>query len=203
VKNSWYKGLTPKVIDVKSSIKDLALKIKEIEGVKHVLVWGSFVKNKNVPDYPLRDLDIIAVASIPSEDLIAIVDDSTLSLKVSQLEEDGFNPLAINFTKKFTEIEDFNMDHWAISKDKKLLHYGPITDNREEWKDVNKEAEKSAIKETGMTKYNLRKASAEVQQTWYTIYRKHFDNYHGKMPNGWYESEQEVKDILKETQKIW
>ena len=143
--NSWYKKSMPTIITVEANIDNIAKKISAINGVKSVLAWGSFVKNAQKKYSVIRDLDIIAVSNIFSEDLLSITNDnicSPFNLSVTELEDEGFAPKAVKFTKAFINIKDYNVDHWAISSDKKLLHWGAFIENKDHWEEIKEQAEK-------------------------------------------------------------
>ena len=200
---SWYKNLMPKVKDVKSSITDLAQKIKAISGVKEVRAWGSYVKNLNNPSFPLRDLDLLVLADFHAADLLSIIaadcHDPTFNLSKQELEEDGLDPKAVVFTQKFCSIQDFNADHWCISNDDTLLHFGPITNDKIEWEDLQGKAEKYASQSIGIERDKLNKSSVSKRNDWYWNYKKFLDQYLEHMPGGWYESKHDVREILAET----
>ncbi len=107
--NSWYKKSMPTIITVEANINNIAKNISDINGVKSVLVWGSFVKNAKKKNSVIRDLDIIAVSDIFSEDLLSITNDniySPFNLSVTELEDEGFDPKAVQFTKSFIKIKE-------------------------------------------------------------------------------------------------
>ena len=124
--SSWYKKSMPTVKDVKPHLQEIAQLVKSIEGVNDIFVWGSLAKNMNRNSFIIKDIDIIAKNNFFSEDLLAIIDDINSPFKMAssqELESEGFDPLAVSFTKSFIGLKKFNLDHWAISKDNKLLHW--------------------------------------------------------------------------------
>jgi hypothetical protein len=203
--NSWYKKSMPTIVTVEANINNIAKNISEIDGVKSVLVWGSFVKNAQKKNSVIRDLDIIAVSNIFSEDLLSITDDniySPFNLSVPELEDEGFDPKAVQFTKAFINIKDYNVDHWAISSDKKLLHWGAFIENKDHWEEIKEQAEKHAQKETKTNRKNLHKASQLTKNRWTNNYNHWVNKHLAGMPEGWYELKCDINEILKETQKI-
>jgi len=195
----------PKVKDVKASINDLARRIKKIDGVKEVRVWGSYVHNLNHPTFPLRDLDLLIVADIHSGDLLSILgncSDPTFNLSRQELEDEGLDPKAVHFTKKFCSIQDFNADHWCISNDDVLLHFGPITKDKAEWADLTEQAEKYATKLAGVERGKLRRASSSKRNDWYWSFKEFLDRQLEDMPGGWYKSNHHVSEVLTETMLI-
>jgi predicted nucleotidyltransferase len=202
---SWYKRMMPRVKDVKTSLTKVAEDVRAMNGVKGIRVWGSYVRNKNNPDYPLRDVDIIAETEFHSEDLLSVMENETshpLSMSPEELEDEGYNPGAVDFTKKFMAIDNINIDRWAISSDEKLLHLGPITSCQFEWDEIRQEAENDANEMAGVDRGNIKSASKNTQETWYSIYKQHFDTYLKGMPDGWYQSEQNLSEILPLTEKL-
>jgi hypothetical protein len=192
----------PKIKDVKPFISKIAHDISKINGVKSVLMWGSYALNINNPNFIIRDIDIIAINKFNSGDLLSISDGKNSPLKISSstLVEEGFNPEAINFTKNFIKINTYNLDHWAISSDNHLLHWGPIVENKKDWDDLKKEAEQYTEHTTKIKRSLLKTSSEKI--TWRKIHDHYLNNFLSDMPNGWYQSEHNVKDIINETKRI-
>jgi len=202
---SWYKKSMPTIATVEANINNIAKKISAIKGVKSVLVWGSFVKNAQKKNSVIRDLDIIAVNNIFSEDLLSITNDnicSPFNLSTTELEDEGFDPKSVKFTKAFINIKDYNVDHWAISSDKKLLHWGAFIENKDHWEEIKEQAEKHAQKETKMNRNNLYKASQTTKNRWTNNYNHWINKHLAGMPEGWYKLECDIDEILQETKKI-
>jgi hypothetical protein len=193
----------PKVKDIKPLIGNIAKSIMDINGVKSVFVWGSFAENINKPSFIIRDLDIIAKNNFLSEDLISIIDDKNSPLKIAsveQLKEEGFDPNAVDFTRRFLDIKNYNIDHWAISKDNKLLHWGAIID--EDWDEVKKEAEKYASFIIGTKRNKLNKKSQNSKNRWSMMYDHYTNKYLNNSPQGWYLSELKISEISQKIIKI-
>jgi len=186
---NWYNKSFVKISDVLANIKEITSSISKIKGVKSVYVWGSFLENEKNPTETIKDLDIVAKTSIFSEDLLSINDDenySALKMASSQLENEGFDPKAVGFTKEFINITKFSIDHWAISNDRKILHWGSIISDENERKEIQKEAEVFASFETGVSKKNIKTANKQVQQRWSVLYDHHINKYTKDMPKSWY-----------------
>jgi predicted nucleotidyltransferase len=203
--NSWYKKSMPKVSMVKPHLQSIAKKISDIDGVKSIYVWGSFAKNENKPNFILKDIDIIASTDIFSEDLLSITNNeinSPFNITATQLEDDGFDPKAVKFTKAFTSVRDYNVDHWAISKDEKLLHWGPVPETKEDSEEIKAQAEQYAEKVTDKTRKQLVTASQSEKDTWSIRYDHFMNKSLSGMPQGWFVTECKVEEILKEAKKL-
>lgn len=202
---SWYKKSMPKVGTIKPHLDDIAKHISEINGVNSVLVWGSFAKNASNPNFVLKDIDIIAVTNLFSEDLLAISKEglnSPFSLTIAQLEEEGFEPNAVEFTNKFINLKEYNIDHWAISDDRKLLHWGPTIETKEDWEDLKKKAEAYAEQTTNVNREKLVQANQSDKNKWSIKYDHFINKYLSGIPEGWYEASCCLDDVLKETKKL-
>jgi len=201
---SWYSNSMPKVTEVSSFIKKIAEQVSCDCKIKKIYAWGSYVKNINKPDFPLRDLDVIAETDFEYEDLLAITELPQLpfNLKKSQIEKEGLNSDAIDFTKSFTKISCFNIDHWAFANNGNLLHWGPILEDAKDWDETNKDIEKKILKETGFSREDLIKIGNTKRNKWKTLYDYHFDRILSGVPNGWYLSVQNKKDIEKDILEI-
>lgn len=194
---NWYIKTMPTVKDASCIYKDICSQIKAFPGVKDVYIWGSLKDNINNPKYIIRDIDIIAKTSFNSEDLLAIDTGkySPLKMKPSFLEDEGFCPQAVDFTKKYTSIQ-YNVDHWAISKDKKLLHWGAIPESSEDWIEIHNQAEKQSAKDTGFKREKLYNQSEEKKKEWKKIYDEYIKDILSTKVGGWFISKDKIDNIL-------
>lgn len=194
---SWYKRAMPSVKDLEPVVNDICRQVKELRGVKHVYAWGSYVDNINDPKYIVKDLDIIACTEFDSGDLLAIDNSkySALRIRPDELEDMGFNPKAVAFTKAFLSLEKYNVDHWATSSDGKLLHWGAIPSTAEDWADLHAEAESRAKKNTGLGRQQLYSVSDEKRKEWKSAYDQHLKLVLAKSA-GWCASDHEAHEIL-------
>lgn len=199
---SWYKRIFPTVGEIKTALPSLSEKLLKIPTVTAARLWGSVVSNMRCPSIHVRDLDIIVNSLIPSEDLLSItgeVGDDLFSLSPDALEDEGYNPDAVTFTSKYASISDFNLDHWCISSDRVLMHFGPITNDQSEWGTIWTKAEKYASDITKTQRSELRKSSKGQRAEWYWNFKKFVDMQLDDMPGGWYASRTPVDDILPGT----
>jgi predicted nucleotidyltransferase len=202
--DSWYNKCFPLVKEIKPYLSKLASEIKSISGVKKVYVWGSYAENKDNPNFKLRDIDIIASTNFNSGDLISINNDIVSEGYLDNyLEEQGYDLKSIKFSQTFTKFDENNIDPWAISSDKKLLHWGPIFNNLQESNDIHKEAEKQALLVTGYNRYKTKKVSEKIKENWYEIYYSHINQYLQNMPSGWYSADiDNIKTIIQKSIEI-
>lgn len=202
--SNWYQKCMPKIKDVDIFLKDLFSDISTSDHIKGMYVWGSYASHLSNPNFRLKDVDVIARTKFDSGDLIA-VDDKIIRESFSQtyLEDQGYDPFSVKFSQDFVGIKKYNIDHWAISSDRKLLHWGPILVNRQESESMNKEAEKHAKDITGLSRKKISRASEYEKENWYQSYYHYFDRYFIDMPSGWYKVEDmKIKDILNEAIKL-
>ena len=202
--NSWYKKCMPKVKDIAPYLPIISKNIKKIDGVKSIYVWGSYASNINEPNFRVKDVDLLIKTNFNSGDLIAVDEDIIQKICTNKyLEEQGYDPLAVKFSKQFIKLTKHNIDHWTISSDKKLLHWGPIVINKSESKDIKKEAENYASKQSGYNKNKISKLSEKIRRNWYQYYCDYIGRYLSNMPSGWYQSgEENLRNIFKNTIKI-
>lgn len=194
----------PRIKDVKPHLSNIIEDIRNLEGVKFIYAWGSYVTNHSNPNFRVKDIDIIVETDFNSGDLLAI-DNKILTGHNTQeyLEEQGYYPPALKFSNNFIKLKKYNVDHWAISSDHKLLHWGPILVNKAESEEMNKEAENYTLKRTGYNRTKINKSSDETRQNWYRIYYNYIDKNFIDMPSGWYKTEDiDIKNILTNTIKI-
>jgi len=202
---NWYKKSMPKVKTVQAHIKEMAKHIAQIDGVNAVYVWGSFVKNENKPNNVLKDIDLIASTDMFSEDLTSITNDnlySPFNLTKKQLEDEGFDPQSVGFTKQFIALKNYNIDHWAISNDKKVLHWGRMVEGRKDWDDIKKQAEDHAEYYTNLNKKKLSYSSQTQKNKWSMQYDHYISKYLSDMPLGWFNSGCDIDEVLKEAKKL-
>jgi len=202
--SNWYKKCMPKIKDVEPFLKDLFKEISSSNHVRGLYVWGSYASHLSNPNFRLKDIDIIARTKFHSGDLVSVNDDIIHgNYDTSYLENVGFDPSSVKFSQDFVGIKKYNIDHWALSHDRKLLHWGPILINRQESDSMKKEAEKHASDITGLNKGRVSKASENEREGWYDSYRHYINRYFADMPSGWYQVEDmKIKDILDEAVKI-
>ena len=202
--NSWYEKCMPKIQDIKPYIKQTVISLKKVEGVKSLYIWGSYSKNINKPNARIKDVDVLAKTNFYSGDLLSIDNKIVKNICSDRyLENQGYDPEAIKFSKHFLTFAKYNVDCWAISKDSKLVHWGAICVNREESEDVNKEAEKYAVTNTGTQKNKIHRITEHDRKNWYNHYCHYLNQYFEGMPTGWYKTEDiKIKDILKNAIKI-
>ncbi len=167
-------------------------------------MWGSYAKNINKPNYRVRDIDVLARTKFYSEDLISIDNKIVKSICTDNyLENQGYIPSVVKFSKKFLDLTKYNVDCWAISSDRKLLHWGPVFINKEESREMNKEAEKHAKILTGKNRKKINRSSESIRKNWFNHYCKYMNKQFENMPSGWYQTEEIlIKDIISNTIKI-
>ena len=202
--STWYEKCMPRIKDIEPFITNLFKDVKNMNKVKGIYVWGSYARNYKHPNFRVKDLDIIARTKFNSEDLIAVGEkDIKNNITIQYLEEQGFDPEAVKFSKNFMSIKKFNIDHWAISEDRKLLHWGPILRSKEDSENINKEAEIYAKNMAGVKRSSLTKENEEVRKNWYQSYYSYINKYFEEMPSGWYKAEDiKIRELLSEAIKL-
>lgn len=188
---AWYKSSFLTIKDVKPHLHSIAQTIKDINGVNNVFIWGSYLKKKNQPNEIIKDLDIIASTDFFSEDFISIIDDefSPLNMKPEILEDEGFDPRVVAFTKKILKMSQYHIDPWVISNDEKILHWGPVINDKGEWEEVKKDAQSYANFGMDINNKILKTANEKTQKHWKILYDHFINKYLKGIPRGWYELE--------------
>ena len=195
--STWYQKSMPKIKDVKKHLLDTIKEIKQSEHIESLYVFGSVADNFDIPNFRIRDIDIIVATNFHSGDLIS-VSNEVLKEKLTEeeLENQGYNPVAIKFSNDFLKLKKYNIDHWVISSDNKLLHWGPISSNKEESDEINKEAESYAEKETGYCRKKIHHASLELRENWYKEHNNYLKKMFSDMPSGWYLSDSDDMESI-------
>lgn len=193
--SKWFNDCLPRIGDIKESVNQISDAIQSIDSVRHVYVFGSYAKNLNNNKFRVKDIDIIAQVSFHSEDLIAI-NNEILNNKLEFLEEEGFDVESVKFSKEYIKIGGKDIDRWAMSLDKKLLHWGPIIVSKEEQDNIKKEAEMYAYKETGFNLNKLHKSSSQKRKQWFETFADYMQCQVSDMPSGWYCSNENVEHVL-------
>jgi len=201
---TWYQNCMPRIKDVAPYITSLFEDLKKEEQVKGIYIWGSYSKNINKPSFRIKDLDIIVRTKFNSGDLISVNEDIIKDLCTdSYLEKQGYDPSTVKFSKKFISTKKYNIDHWVISEDRKLLHWGGILENREESDNLKEQIEKNILKITGLNRNKINRSSEDIRKNWYELYSSYLNKNFENMPTGWYQVEDmKIKDILKNAIKI-
>jgi predicted nucleotidyltransferase len=194
----------PRIKDVKGYIEDALQPLKKIDGVKNIYLWGSYANNLRNPNFRLLDVDVLAQTKFNSADLISVDEEIVKSShSFDYLENQGYDPMAVFFSKEFAKLSDLNVDKWAISCDRKLMHWGPIMIDKGDSDDVKKDAEEYAKKHTGIKKTNIMKSSEKDRREWHSSYYSFLHKYFEGMPTGWYKTENvKIKEIIAKAIKI-
>ena len=196
----------PTVKDVTAHVDEIARAVSGMPGVQNVYVHGSYLTHVDEPNYPLKDIDIIACTRFDSGDLMAIDAgrDSPLKMASSEWEDFGFNPEAVLFTRQFLGLRQYNLDHWATSSDGKLMHWGPMPESIDEWQEVHAEAEKFAEKTTGYNRKKLAKQCDATQTHWRDAYLASVNKGVTKRDRllGWLPSDHPAEEVLTQARKL-
>jgi predicted nucleotidyltransferase len=202
MRGNWYKKCMPRIKDAIPLVNSIAQNLQNVEGVKKIYAWGSFVKFNKDKNYRIKDIDILVKTDFLSEDLVSIDSSAIKIASAEKLVDEGFDPLTVNFSKKIASLYPI-IDSWAISKDNKLLHWGPIFANKDESDCLKKDAEKFAESRTGIEVKKLKTSSDNKINNWYDFFHSYYSNQISDMPSGWYRSEEDnVKSIMKEVMEI-
>ena len=200
----WYEKAIPKVRDVIPHITDMCKKIAKSSHVKNIYIFNTLYENLNNPEYRIKDIDLLIDCKFDSGDLLAIDNTNNGALKMSHnlLTEWGYNPDTVNFTKTILEHKVPSLDFWAISNDKKLLHWGPISETLEEWKQIKKEAEHKTCTQTGFENNQFHLISENDRKKWHQFYENNIKEFYEGCPHGWYASQNKTDKILQHTHKV-
>jgi len=194
----------PRIKDVSPHLASLVSDLKKKDGIKGLYIWGSFARNIANLDHRLIDIDILARTYFNSGDLLSINNDviSTSSCD-DYWERQGYDPLAIKFSQEFIKLSKYNIDHWAISSDRKLLHWGPTGFNQKESIEIKTEALNYANKQAGILYKKLNKTSDNKRKKWYEHYYHYVNKNYEGMPSGWYKTETvKIKTLILNAIKI-
>jgi hypothetical protein len=194
----WYDKANPTVKNILPKVKEISSKLANLNNVKGVYAWKSLAENLHNEESKIKDIDLIIDCNFDSGDLLAIDNSETgaLKLDVAELEDLGYNPQAIKFTKNLLQNKLSSLEFWAISKDKKILHWGPISETIEEYKQIKKEAEKKAESYTNFRKSQLHRLTESQQNKWHEIYEQHLNDFGNGCPQGWYAAQNNIEKIL-------
>jgi hypothetical protein len=201
----WYSDIMPTVGDLEPLVVASAESIYKLPGVSSVRAWGSYAENAQKKTARIREVEILVKCSFNSGDLLAIEKGpmGPFNIHPNDLEDLGFNPKAVKFTKGLLKSCSFRSDLWTYSSDKKLLHWGPVADTIEEWKEVRKQSEEIAEKRTGFCRKTLKKASEEEAKEWVQSYEESLQSFISEGPLGWYESAcSETREIIDSSIEI-
>lgn len=198
MRNNWYQNSFPTIKESESKIALITDLFPLKNGVKGIMVWGSYARNIDNPNFRVKDIDIIIKTTCHSEDLVSITKEA-FAIPENEIEDNGFDITALKISKKASKITDSILDLWSLSSDKKLLHWGPMASDKEESDAICLEAQSFAEKEVGVEKEKISRVSQDVRNSWYQAYKSHYMSQLKNMPFGWYCSESDnIEDILKQ-----
>lgn len=194
----------PQIKDIKKTLIKYLSDFKTLKNIDSLYLWGSFANNYHNDNFRVRDIDIIAMTDLNSEDLLAI-DDNIIKDKLSEedLENQGFMPDAVKFSQNFIKLQKYNIDYWITSADDKLLHWGPIPSAKEEFEALNNEASNHAFNITGYHRESIGKVSQNIRDNWYHEHKIYLQEMFEDMPSGWYLCNTDnINDIVKDAISI-
>lgn len=194
---NWYQKLMPTVKDVKPFVKTKAKELNSLPSVNSVMAWGAYADNVKKLSHVIKEVDFLVKTALHSDDLLAITtedDFSPLNMTPDEIEDFGFDLDVVSFTKKIMKKCEYPSNFWTVSKNKKLLHWGPMVESHEEWMELKNLAEKYATDNSSSK--NLQKESQTTRDNWYSFYNSYLDNYTEDMPQGWYISKANVQEII-------
>lgn len=200
----WYQQAIPRIKDYKQPLLSFSQSSRKFEFVHGVYIFGKNVDKFNDPNYRVKDVDILIDTSLESGDLLAVdnTKNGALDMPQADLEDFGFNVSSVSFTKNMLQHKIANIDFWVGSADKKLLHWGTISDTLEDWYRIKKEAECHAESLTNLSKFEVIKANEDQQQKWNEVYESYMNSFTKDCPQGWYESDNCLETIIKQSIKL-
>jgi hypothetical protein len=200
----WYDQSIPKIQDVLPHINKIGTEIKKCQSVKSIYAYNNFAMNFDKPDERLKQFDILVKTDFESGDLLAIdsTDNEVFSLSVQSLSEMGYNTAAVKFTKLIANIKPSYIDFYALSNDKKILHFGAIPESLEEHEIMQKEAENKTRSDTGFDSNSFINLTNSQRKKWQEIYEKYLHDFAKGCPQGWYALQNKPNNKLLNIREI-
>jgi|19_taG_2_1085344.scaffolds.fasta_scaffold01538_4 hypothetical protein len=192
---NWYQKLMPTIKDVKPFVKAKAKELNSLSSVRSVMAWGPYSENVKKLSQTIKEVDFLIKTSFHSDDMLAITtedDFSPLNMTPDELEDFGFDSKVVSFTKKIMKSTEYPSNYWVLANNK-LLHWGPMMENHDEWMELKELAEKYASENTSIKSFQ--KKSQTTKDNWYSLYNSYLDNYTENMPDGWYTSKGNIQRI--------
>lgn len=201
---NWYQKLASSVSEVNDNIDSVLKDIQKIQGVNSIYIFGSYKENLNNPEAKVRDVDIILDTKFNSEDLLMIDNgmDTPLKIRPDMLEDLGYEPTTVRFTKQLLSYNKCKLDNWLITEDKKVLHWGNAPDTIEDWHDIKAYAETNTAKQTGLNRKQACKSPDDLSHNWFSTYQNNFNKrLKVKKSMGWYLTDSTSEEILSNSLK--
>lgn len=200
----WYDLAIPRISDVQKHLDYMFSKLKAYEQVKSIYACNEFAEKLHNTNARLRQFDVLLESNFESGDLLAY-DHKIVDLKkasYTELEDLGYNPYAILFTNDMLSLKTACMDVFCTSSDDKILHWGPVGDTIEDYKNLQKEAEAMAEEITGFSEKSFKNLTSEQRTRWQNVYNKYFVQYTQDCPQGWYTLHNKKDKFLSSCKKI-
>jgi hypothetical protein len=205
---NWYKNSMPTIKNAKAIFNAAVRDIDELQGVEKIYLWGACAQNVTKEHEIVADVDIAVITNFNGDDLLAITDDhdmithdqepiDVITASQQYLEENGYDPDVAKFSKVIRKLSKSVIDAWAISKDQRVFHWGPASENKEDWETIKENAEKYASSVIQIDKKELAKTSQIKKNNWAALYKSHIEQEFQNMPDGWYQVAMLPDDILK------
>lgn len=200
----WYEKAMPTVKDVTASVKEAADALRSMRGVKGIHAFGSYAENHSNPKFNLKDVDLLVECSFESGDLLAIDSGpcSALNMPREDLEDEGFDPHCVAFTKQCLKMRKTGFDMWAVASDGVILHWGSMPESVEEWREIRRKAESEANRVTQLKRPQLCTASEAERTKWRATYEETMQSLVSDGPLGWYSSTAAPSSILEKAMRL-
>jgi len=189
-KNNWYNFIFPDNKEVEICLTKVSEEITKLSSSSKIYLWPRSKERIN----------LLYLTKCHSEDLTAIDQDAIkIGYKNSILEDLGYDLDSYAFTKSINKIAKYPIEQWSISKDNKLLHWGPSLSSLRDNQDLTKEAEKYASEFI-----SLKSSSKKSKGNWYELYENYIKKFFQNNPEGWYKiDDASPEEILKQSKNIF
>jgi len=198
---NWYIKCLPTIKDLKKDLNKHIKNIKKINEVENLYLWGSVAENYHKPKTRIKNINFILSTNIIDADMLAVDKNALCIDNEDSLIDEGYNPDAVNLTKKISSITSSNpniLDIWLIPSNKILMHWGPILKSIKESELIFKKAAEFAT-ENVEDDIDIKK-----RENWYRYYNDYLNNCFSDMPMGWYSSdESNINKILSKAKKCF
>ena len=180
-KKNFYNKYFTTFKQITQYIQKISNDLNSIKGVNDIFTFGEIAEYFNKSNYHVKDANLLIKTTYHPDDLLAIIDDKNSPIHYAshqKIEEDGYDPNVVFFTKILKKYDRYNIQKWAKTNNK-YLHWGVLPQDQTEWEGIQKEAQQ----------YANEKVEKSLKQTnWHYWHQKYINQYFGDAPKGWYQT---------------
>lgn len=197
---NWFKEIACPIYDSNNKIDYTKLIPKKsiMPGIDKIYIFGSVIESIKKKKSLVEEIDVLYKSCQNYSDFLT-VDDNIINKKIAKktCEKLGYNYEAVKVSKIINKYQNSFINHWILTDDNKLIHWGPISETKEEYDCLKKEAKKYASGYINIFKKGFKECEGLDKENWYYLYKRYINNFFEDIPGGWYQlSDRNIESFI-------